>query len=147
MAEMDESDFADMVEQTPVRTFVIEYREPSVGGRAGKLVGACLSDQQGDGLSMIYSFFDVGAGVRKGLGTFIILDHIVRAARAGLPYVYLGYWVDGSPRMAYKTSFQPLERLGRDGWRRMGEQMELKAEPAPTALPVRRQGKRLLIDA
>ena len=60
MAEMDESDFADMVEQTPVRTYVIEYREPSTDGRAGKLVGACLSDQQSDGLSMIYSFFDVG---------------------------------------------------------------------------------------
>ena len=121
MAEMDESDFADMVEQTPVRTYVIEYREPSVDGRPGKLVGACLSDQQSDGLSMIYSFFDVGPEARKGLGTYIILDHIVRAARAGLPYVYLGYWVEGSTRMAYKTSFRPLERLGRDGWRRMDE--------------------------
>ena len=60
------------------------------------LVGACLSDQQSDGLSMIYSFFDVGPDARKGLGTFIILDHIIRAARAGLPYVYLGYWVEGS---------------------------------------------------
>ena len=112
MAEMDESDFADMVEQTPVRTYVIEYREPSVDGRPGKLVGACLSDQQGDGLSMIYSFFDVGPDARKGLGTYIILDHIIRAARAGLPYVYLGYWVEGSNRMAYKTRFRPLERLG-----------------------------------
>src|SRR5205085_11046946 len=78
MAEMDESDFADMVEQTPVRTFVIEYREPSVDGKRGRLVGACLSDQQSDGLSMIYSFFDVGPDARKGLGTFIILDHIVQ---------------------------------------------------------------------
>ena len=66
MAEMDESDFADMVEQTPVRTFVIEYREPSVDGRPGRLVGACLSDQQSDGLSMIYSFFDVGPGRAQG---------------------------------------------------------------------------------
>ena len=62
-----------------------------------------------------------GPSARKGLGTYIILDHIIRAARAGLPYVYLGYWVEGSPRMAYKTSFRPLERLGRDGWRRMDE--------------------------
>ena len=85
MADMDEHDFADMVEQTPVRTYVVEYREPSVDGRPGKLVGACLSDQQGDGLSMIYSFFDVGPDARKGLGTYIILDHIIRAARAGLP--------------------------------------------------------------
>ena len=68
---------------------------------------------------MIYSFYDVGEGARKGLGTYIILDHIIRAARAGLPYVYLGYWVEGSDRMAYKASFKPMERLGRDGWRRM----------------------------
>ncbi len=147
MADMDEGDFADMVEQSPVKTLLVEYREASEDGRPGALIGACLTDQQGDGLSMIYSFYDVGEGARKGLGTYIILDHIVRAARAGLPYVYLGYWVDGSPRMAYKTSFQPLERLGRDGWRRMGEQVDLKAEAAPIALPVRRQGKRLLIDA
>ena len=118
MAEMDENDFADMVEQTPVRTYVVEYREPSANGRPGKLIGACLSDQQADGLSMIYSFYDVGPKARKGLGTFIILDHIIRAARAGLPYVYLGYWVDGSERMKYKTGFKPMERLGRDGWRR-----------------------------
>ena len=111
----------------------------------GKLVGACLSDQQGDGLSMIYSFFDVGNDARKGLGTYIILDHIIRAARAALPYVYLGYWVEGSSRMAYKTQFRPLERLGRDGWRRM----EDAALDAPIDeimnLPVRRG--RPLIDA
>ena len=118
MAGMDENDFADMVEQTPVRSYVVEYREPSVDGRPGRLVGACLSDQQNDGLSMIYSFYDVGPDARQGLGTFIILDHIVRAARAGLPYVYLGYWVEGSERMAYKASFHPMERLGRDGWTR-----------------------------
>jgi len=147
MAEMDESDFADMVEQTPVRTYMIEYREPSVGGRAGKLVGACLSDQQSDGLSMIYSFFDVGPSARKGLGTFIILDHIVRAARAGLPYVYLGYWVEGSNRMAYKTGFRPLERLGRDGWRRMDEAALDVSGEEPLVLPMRRERRRLLIDA
>ena len=147
MAEMDESDFADMVEQTPVRTYVIEYREPSVDGRPGKLVGACLSDQQSDGLSMIYSFFDVGSKARKGLGTFIILDHIIRAARAGLPYVYLGYWVDGSPRMAYKTGFRPLERLGRDGWRRSDQGEQDEPLNLPLNLPTRRDRGRLLIDA
>jgi arginine-tRNA-protein transferase len=125
---------------------VIEYREPSKNGRPGKLVGACLSDQQSDGLSMIYSFFDVGSDSRKGLGTYIILDHIVRAARAGLPYVYLGYWVEGSTRMAYKTSFRPLERLGRDGWRPMDAE-----DPQPPvtsiAVPRRRTRSRLLIEA
>jgi arginine-tRNA-protein transferase len=96
---------------------------------------------------MIYSFFDVGPDSRKGLGTYIILDHIVRAARAGLPYVYLGYWVDGSPRMAYKTSFRPLERLGRDGWRRMDDTDEDPETNEPLVLPTRRSKSRLLIDA
>ena len=140
MAEMDEHDYADMIEQTPVRTYVIEYREPSVDGRPGKLVGACFSDQQSDGLSMIYSFYDVGEGARKGLGTYIILDHIVRAARAGLSYVYLGYWVEGSDRMAYKASFRPLERLGRDGWRRMDAPEAGSADRRSPAADAGRQG-------
>jgi len=118
MVGMDESDFADMVEQSPVKTFVVEYREPAVDGRPGKLVGACLTDQQADGLSMIYSFFAPDVPERQGLGTFIILDHIMRAGRGGLPYVYLGYWVEASPRMAYKGRFRPLERLGPNGWHR-----------------------------
>jgi len=127
MAEMDESDFADMVEQSPVRTHIVEYREPAgAEGGPGRLIGACLTDQQADGLSMIYSFFDP-ASPRRGLGTWIILDHILRAGRAGLPYVYLGYWVEGSSRMAYKSRFRPLERLGPGGWRRfVPEQRELE---------------------
>jgi len=118
MADMDEQDFADMVEQTPVDSYMIEYREPTADGSRGRLVGCCLTDRQGDGLSMIYSFFDAQHPLREGLGTTIILDHIERAARAGLPYVYLGYWIEGSTRMAYKARFRPLERLGPDGWSR-----------------------------
>ena len=106
-----------------------------------------MTDQQSDGLSMIYSFFDVGPSARRGLGTFIILDHIIRAARAGLPYVYLGYWVEGSTRMAYKTGFKPLERLGRDGWRRMDEEQGNLPLNEPMVLPTRRDRRRLLIDA
>ena len=119
MTNMDEMDFADMVEQSPVTSQVIEYREPSTDGAPGKLIGACLTDYQGDGLSMIYSFYDAEIGNRPGLGNFIILDHILRAREAGLPYVYLGYWVDGSPRMQYKTRYRPIERLGPDGWDRL----------------------------
>lgn len=130
MADMNESDFAGMVEQSPVETCVVEYREPSTGGRPGRLLGACLTDRQGDGLSMIYSFFDPDDTARKGLGTFIILDHIIRAGRAGLPYVYLGYWIEGSDRMAYKTRFRPLERLGPSGWRRMED-----APASPAEMP------------
>lgn len=118
MATMDEMDFADMVEHTPVKSYVIEYREPTADGSPGKLVGACLTDQQGDGLSMIYSFYDPHHETRTGLGTHIIIDHILHARRIGLPYVYLGYWVEGSDRMQYKVRFRPLEKLGRDGWER-----------------------------
>ena len=116
MSEMDELDFADMVEQTPVDSYVVEYREPSENGEPGKLVGACITDRQSDGLSMIYSFFDADHAGRKGLGNYIILDHIVRAAKAGLPYVYLGYWVEGAPRMQYKIRYKPLEKLTPRGW-------------------------------
>jgi arginine-tRNA-protein transferase len=105
-----------MVEQTPVDSHVVEYREPGVDGRVGRLVGACLTDRQGDGLSMIYSFFDTEIESRPGLGNFIIMDHILRAAKAGLPYVYLGYWVEGSARMQYKVRYRPLEKLSRSGW-------------------------------
>jgi len=116
MAMMDDSDYADMVEQSPVNSFVVEYREPSVNGRRGRLVGACITDQQADGLSMIYSFFDADDTTRPGLGNFIIMDHILRAHAAGLDHVYLGYWVKGSQRMAYKIRYRPIEVLGPDGW-------------------------------
>lgn len=119
MAEMDEIDYADMVEQTPVRTHIVEYREPAVDGVPGRLVGACLTDRQADGLSMVYSFYDAADASRPGLGTFIILDHIRRAADSGLGHVYLGYWVEGSPRMDYKIRFRPLEQLGAGGWERV----------------------------
>jgi arginyl-tRNA--protein-N-Asp/Glu arginylyltransferase len=122
MTQMEESDFADMVEHSTVSSYVIEYREPGVGSQPGRLVGACLTDFQGDGLSMIYSFYDPEAEARSGLGTYIILDHIRRAADRELPYVYLGYWVAGSDRMQYKVRFRPLERLTGGGWERIGEE-------------------------
>ena len=124
MAAMDEIDYADMVEHTSVSSFVIEYREPSVDGGRGRLIGACLTDRQGDGLSMIYSFYDPEHEARTGLGNYIILDHIRRASDAGLPYVYLGYWVDGAHRMQYKVRYRPLERLGPDGWRRFSDEQQ-----------------------
>ena len=119
MTTRDEMDFADMVEHTPVSSLMVEYREPSNSAEPGRLVGVCLTDQQVDGLSMVYSFYDPEHGARTGLGSYIILEHIRRAAASGLPYVYLGYWVDGSDRMQYKVRYRPIEVLGRDGWRRV----------------------------
>ena len=142
MASMDETDFADMVEHTPVTSYVLEYREPSADGvTPGRLVGACLTDRQADGLSMIYSFYDPEHATRTGLGNYIILDHIRRATESGLPYVYLGYWVEGSPRMQYKVRYRPMERLTRRGWERMpdSEQDRLIADAATlrrNAVPV-----------
>lgn len=122
MVGMDEMDYADMVEQSPVNSVIVEYREPGTGGMPGRLVGCCLTDRQADGLSMIYSFFDTDQDVRPGLGNFIILDHIARAREASLPYVYLGYWVKGSARMAYKTRYRPIEMLGPRGWTLLEEE-------------------------
>ena len=121
MASMDEVDFADMVEHTPVDSYLVEYREPTADGTPGRLVGACLTDKQGDGLSMIYSFYDPDHAERAGLGNYIILDHINRASEMGLPYVYLGYWVEGAQRMQYKVRYRPLERLTRSGWARISD--------------------------
>lgn len=121
MASMDEVDFADMVEHTPVDSYLVEYREPTADGTPGRLVGACLTDKQGDGLSMIYSFYDPDHAERAGLGNYIILDHISRATEMGLPYVYLGYWVEGAQRMQYKVRYRPLERLTRSGWARISD--------------------------
>ena len=140
MTNMDEIDFADMVEHTPVDSWIVEYREPTDDGTPGQLVGACLTDRQGDGLSMIYSFYDPDYERREGLGNYIILDHIARARVLGLPFVYLGYWVDGSPRMQYKIRYRPMERLTRSGWNRIADleqdtlitaaaQMRRSAEP------------------
>jgi len=72
----------------------------------------------GDGLSMVYSYFDPDEGARS-LGTFAILDHIARARQMGLPYLYLGYWVRGSRKMDYKGRFLPQERLMPNGWARV----------------------------
>jgi arginine-tRNA-protein transferase len=87
---------------------------------------------------MIYSFYDPACPGREGLGNFIILDHIRRAAEEGLGYVYLGYWVQGSARMQYKVRYRPLERLGPEGWERIGEDEQDRLIAA--AASARREG-------
>ena len=116
MTQMSYVDYEYMVEDTPVNSVIIEYRLTQTDGTEGALVGVALSDVMNEGLSMVYSFFDPELGSR-GLGNFMILDHIQRVCESGLKYVYLGYWVQDSPKMAYKTSFQPLEvQSGSSGW-------------------------------
>ena len=122
MADMDIFEFAAMIEETPVKSRVIEYHLP-VGAEANdghedKLVAVCLTDVLEDGVSLVYSFFEP-ALEKHSLGRYIILDHIEIAREAGLPYVYLGYWVKGSPKMGYKIRFAPQEHLTGTGWLRV----------------------------
>jgi arginine-tRNA-protein transferase len=117
MADMTVLDYAMMVEDSHIETRIIEYRRRD-GGRADDLLAVALTDVLGDGLSMVYSFFEPDEAARS-LGTLMVLDHIERARRMGLAYVYLGYWVRGSRKMDYKGRFLPQERLTPDGWARV----------------------------
>lgn len=123
MAEMTSLDYAMMVEDTHVDTTMIEYRMRGsnthiTGKGEGDLIAVALTDVLANGLSMVYSFFDTDPS-HKSLGTFMILDHIRRARKKGLPYVYMGYWVNGSRKMDYKTRFKPQEHLTLSGWQRV----------------------------
>jgi arginyl-tRNA--protein-N-Asp/Glu arginylyltransferase len=120
MADMTVLDYAMMVEDSIIDTFVTEYRlKPERGAKedADKrpLLGVALCDRLSDGISMVYSFYEPEAA-RRGLGTYMILEHIAYARRLGIPYLYLGYWIQGSPKMSYKKRFQPQEHLTGNGW-------------------------------
>lgn len=123
MSDMTVLDYAMMVEDTHVNTEIIEYRRRNAdsfftGRGGGPLMAVSLLDRMNDGFSMVYSFFDPEHQGRS-LGTYMILDHIRRARQAGLPHVYLGYWVNGSQKMEYKIRFLPQEQLGPKGWERV----------------------------
>jgi leucyl-tRNA---protein transferase len=111
MTEMNVLDFSAMVDETFVESHMTEYRLAD----DNTLVGTVLVDTLDDGLSLIYSFYDPYLR-KRSLGTFIVLDQILRARTMGLTYAYLGYWVNGSPKMGYKSRFLPQERLTPDGW-------------------------------
>ncbi len=123
MADMSVLDYAMMIEDSHVDTRIIEYRRRGIdsgitGKGTGELLAVCLTDEMSDGLSMVYSFFDPAEAARS-LGTFMIIDHIARAKALGLPYLYLGYWVEGSKKMDYKARFLPQQRLMPAGWMRV----------------------------
>jgi leucyl-tRNA---protein transferase len=125
MSDMSVLDFAMMVEDSVIDTQITEYRlrpqnaSSSSVVRPNKwpLLGAALCDHLGDGLSMVYSFFEPDEDSRS-LGTYMILETIAHAKALGLPYVYLGYWIEGSRKMNYKARFAPQERLSSRGWER-----------------------------
>ena len=115
MSDMTWPDYVAMVEDTAVRTHMVEYRTASTDRGPGDLVACVLVDVLADGLSLVYSFYDPVIA-RRSPGSFVILDHVVQASLTGLPYVYLGYWVSGSIKMDYKSRFSPLEVLKPGGW-------------------------------
>ena len=142
MADMDVFEFAAMVEETPVRTRVIEYWDDTAPD-GPMLIGVCLTDVLDDGLSMVYSFYDPGARAQS-LGTFLILDHIAIARDSDLPYVYLGYWVPGSPKMGYKAGFPALEIYKNRRWQPIGDPARHAAEVHPLSVePIAEQVARI----
>jgi leucyl-tRNA---protein transferase len=110
MSGMAFNDYRAMVEDTPVTSRTVEFRDTD-----GTLVAVMLMDRMEESLSAVYSFFD-GQLARRSLGTYMILWMVEHARLIGLPYVYLGYWIEGSEKMAYKARFTPLEALGENGW-------------------------------
>ena len=110
MNDMDFRRYEMMVEECASETEIIEYRDHDA-----RLVACMLIDRLQDGLSLVYSFFAPDIAPRSP-GNFMILTQIARAQALELPYLYLGYWVPGSPKMDYKARFQPAEILGHRGW-------------------------------
>ena len=146
MADMDVFEFAAMIEETPIKSRVIEYTRPSDTGSSRRpLTAVCLTDVFDDGLSMVYSFYDPDL-TDMSLGTFAILDHIDIAREAGLAYVYLGYWVPGSRKMGYKAGFSALEIYKHGAWTPIGHPNDHKAELHPLSVdPIAEQVARIAL--
>ena len=144
MADMDIFEFAAMIEETPIKSRVIEYSRPELGDERSRPLGAvCLTDVFDDGLSMVYSFYDPDL-VALSLGTYVILDHIAIAREAGLPYVYLGYWVPGSKKMGYKAGFSALEIYKGGQWHDLGDTAQHSADLHPLSVdPIAEQVARI----
>ncbi|KPU84388.1 arginyl-tRNA--protein transferase [Marinosulfonomonas sp. PRT-SC04] len=134
MADMDIIEFAAMVEETPIKSRVIEYTLPvEPGAQNPELAAVCLTDVFDDGLSMVYSFFEPDL-TKNSLGTYLILDHIEIARAAHLPYVYLGYWVPGSAKMAYKAGFAALEIYRGGDWAALNDPNDFKPDTHPLSV-------------
>lgn len=146
MADMDIFEFAAMIEETPVRSRVIEYTAPPAApGERGALTAVCLTDVLDDGVSMVYSFY-APEEAHASLGTYIILDHVALARAAGLPYVYLGYWVPGSRKMGYKANFSALEIYKGGRWQPIGDPESHDGETHPLSVePIAEQVARIAL--
>lgn len=110
MARMSRADFANMLQEGEAGTCVYHLRK-----KDNELIGAIITDRVNDGFSAVYSFF-APEEKRRSLGAQLILTLISEAAAGGMAYIYLGYWIAASRKMAYKARFQPLQALGPQGW-------------------------------
>ena len=122
MSEMDSFEFSAMIEESNVHTKLYEYYD-----RNDKLIAVSITDIISDGLSMVYSFFDVDFP-KKSLGKFMILDHIRIAKEIGLKHLYLGYLIEDSPKMRYKAQFSPLEYFANGKWHIYGKTSKNETE-------------------
>ncbi|MBV1829350.1 arginyltransferase [Komagataeibacter sp. AV436] len=127
MASMTFPDYRAMIEDTTVETFMIEFRDA-----AARLVCVALVDQLDDGLSAVYDFFEPGMPARS-LGTFAVLQLIEYTRALGLPYLYLGYWISESHKMAYKARFRPAQIMTRGVWHDLDLSQPDAAQPQDSA--------------
>ena len=112
MAAHDADDFRQFLIGDWPHVRFMDIRE----GEGGPLLGVAVTDRTDDALSAVYTFYAPEAASR-GLGTFAILQQLAWAAREGLDWLYLGFWIDGHPKMEYKRRFRPLEHYDGHAWR------------------------------
>jgi arginine-tRNA-protein transferase len=116
MDDPDPERYANFLLSKQADTRFYEFRIADDAERdPGRLLAVAVSDLLPDGLSAVYTFYDPDLPAR-GLGTYAILWQVAEARRLGLPWVYLGYWIKDSPKMAYKTNFHPVEIIRNGRW-------------------------------